>query len=143
VRSRLGHVPLALAVSGVVLVLAVVVGWLLRGGAGAAGAAAGVALVVVSYLVSSVVVAWADSISPQLVLPFGLATYVTKIVLLGLVMLAVVQTGWEGTVAMGLAIIPGVVGWTGANVWWALHHHRRNAAEHTPAGSGHATGYEE
>lgn len=141
-RSRLGHVPLALAVSGAVLVLAVVVGWLARGGAGAAGAAAGVTLVVVSYLVSSVVVAWADSISPQLVLPFGLATYVTKIVLLGLVMLAVVQTGWDGTAAMGLAIIPGVVGWTGANIWWAVHR-PPNATQHTPAGSGHATGYEE
>jgi ATP synthase protein I len=118
--ERLQHVPLALAVSGGVLVVAAVVGWLVRDGAGAAGAAAGVALVVVSYLVSSVVVAWADSISPQLVLPFGLATYITKIVLLGLVMLAVVQTGWAGTTAMGLAIIPGVVGWTAANIWWAL-----------------------
>jgi phosphotransferase system glucose/maltose/N-acetylglucosamine-specific IIC component len=136
------HVPLALAVSGGVLVLAAAVGWLAQSGAGAAGAAAGVALVVVSYLVSSVVVAWADSISPQLVLPVGLGTYITKFVLLGLVMLAVVQTGWDGTTAMGLAIIPGVVGWTGANVWWAL---RRppGATQHTPTGSGQATGYQE
>jgi hypothetical protein len=140
VRSRLGHVPLALAVSAVVLALSTVVGWVAQGGAGAAGAAAGVALVVVSYLVSSVVVAWADSVSPQLVLPFGLATYLTKIVLLGLVMLAVVGTGWDGTAAMGLAIIPGVVGWTGANVWWAL---RPNATQHTRTGSGQATGYQE
>jgi hypothetical protein len=142
VRSRLGHVPLALAVSGGVLALAAAVGWLTRGGAGAAGAAAGVALVAVSYLVSSVAIAWADSINPRLVLPVGLATYVTKIVLLGLVMLGIVRTGWDGTTPMGVAIIPGVIGWTGANVWWALHP-PPNATQPTLTGSGQATGYQE
>jgi hypothetical protein len=119
-RERLRHVPVALAVSGVVLVVAAVVGWLSAGGAGAAGAAAGVGLVVVSYLVSSLAIAWADAVSPRLVLPVGLATYVTKIVLLGVAMLAVVGTGWAGTAAMGISIIPGVVGWTGAILWWTL-----------------------
>jgi hypothetical protein len=138
-RMRMRHVPVALAVSGVVLVLAAAVGWLAQGGPAALGAAAGVALVVVSYLVSSVVVAWADSVSPQLVLPFGLMTYIVKFLLLGLVMLAVVGTGWDGTAAMGLAIIPGVVGWTGANVWWAL----RQPAAQPARSSGQATGYQE
>jgi ATP synthase protein I len=138
-RERLEHVPVALAVSGVLLVLAVAVGWLTQGSAAALGAAAGVALVVLSYLVSSVAVAWADSVNPRLVLPVGLTTYLTKLLLLGLVMVAVVSTGWDGTAAMGVSIIPGVVGWTGANVWWAL---RRPAGppRRSPAGSGQATG---
>lgn len=133
VRERLGHLPVALGVSAVVLVASVVVGWLARGGAGAAGAGAGVLLVVVSYLISSVAVAWADSVAPRLVLPVGMATYVGKIVLLGLVMLAVVQTGWDGTKPMGVAIIPGVIGWTSATVWWALRQPARRSSGH-PAG---------
>jgi hypothetical protein len=137
--ERLRQVPLALAVSGVVLVVAAAVGWLAQGAAGALGAAAGVALVAVSYLVSSAVVAWVDSVNPRLLLPVGLTTYVTKFVLLGVAMVAVVNTGWEGTTAMGLAIIPGVVGWTTANVWWAL---RRPAGgeQRAPLGPGQATG---
>jgi hypothetical protein len=142
VRSRLGHVPVALAVSGLVLVLAAVVGGLAQGGAGALGAAAGVALVAVSYLVSSAAIAWADSVNPRLVLPVGLATYVAKFVLLGVAMLAVVGTGWEGTAAMGISIIPGVVGWTAANVWWALRR-SSNGTQATPASSGQPTGYQE
>jgi hypothetical protein len=140
--ERLGHVPVALAVSSVVLVVSVAVAWLTQGGAQALGAAAGVALVVVSYLVSSLVVAWADSVNPRLLLPVGLATYVIKIVLLGLAMLVVVGTDWAGTRAMCIAIIPGVIGWIGANFWWAL---RRPAdvTRRTPIGSGQATGYQE
>jgi hypothetical protein len=135
-RERLGHVPAGLVASAVVLVGAVIVGWLARGGAGAAGAAAGVLLVVVSYLISSAAVAWADSIAPRLVLPVGLGAYVFKIVLLGLVMLAVVQTGWDGTVPMGVAIIPGVIGWTSAIVWWALR-------QPVSRGSGQTAGVQE
>lgn len=138
----MSHVPVALAVSGLVLALATAAGWLAEGGAGALGAAAGVALVAVSYLVSSVAVAWADSIRPQLVLPVGLSTYITKIVVLGGVMLAVVETGWDGTTAMGLAIIPGVMGWTGATVWWALRQ-RPGATQTTRVGPGQAPGYQE
>jgi hypothetical protein len=129
----MGHVPAALAVSGLVLVLAAAIGWLAGDGAAAAGATAGVALVAASYLVSSAVIAWADSVNPRLVLPVGLATYVTKIILLGLVMLAVVGTGWAGTAAMGISIIPAVAGWTGATLWWALRR-PAGATPGTPAG---------
>lgn len=118
--TRLGQLPVALGVSGVVLVVSVVAGWAAGAGVGALGAAAGVALVVASYLVSSVALAWADSISPRLVLPVGLATYVIKFMLLGVVMLAILSTGWAGTASMGVAIIAGIIGWMGANLWWAL-----------------------
>jgi hypothetical protein len=141
-RERLDHVPPALAVSAVVLVVAVAVAWLTQGGAQALGAAAGVAVAVLSYLVSSLVVAWVDSVNPRLLLPVGLASYVIKFVLLGLAMLAVSGTGWAGTTTMCIAIIPGILGWVGANLWWAL---RRPAivTRRTPMGSGQATGYQE
>jgi hypothetical protein len=118
--TRLRHLPVGLAASGVLLVVAALTGWLTRGGAAAAGAAAGIALVVVSYVISSVSVAWADSVNPRLVLPVGLGTYAVKFILLGFVLVAVSGTGWAGTTAMGLAIIPGVAVWVGTQVWWAL-----------------------
>ena len=80
-RKRLRHLPSGLIATAVLLVVGVPVGALLRGGAGAAGAAAGVCLVAVSYVIGSVVIAWADSLDPRLVLPAGLMTYVLKFTL--------------------------------------------------------------
>lgn len=127
-RERMRYVPVALGASGVLLVLAVAVGWLVAGGAGAAGAAGGVALVAGSYLVSGAAVAWADSVTPRLVLPVGLATYIGKVLLLGLVLLLIVRSGWDGTAAIGVAIIPAVLVWTGAQLWWTVRSARRDTS---------------
>jgi hypothetical protein len=117
---RMRHVPAALAGSAAVALLGALAGYLLAGPAQAAGVAAGVGLVTASYLVSSLVVAWADAVDPHLVLPVGLGSYVLKFVLLFVVMAAIVGTGWAGTAAMGLGVIVGVVGWTSAQLWWTL-----------------------
>ena len=76
-KGRLRHLPSGLLASAVLLVVGVVRGGLLRGGAGAAGAAAGVLLVAASYTVSSLAIAWADSVHPRLVMSVGLTTYYT------------------------------------------------------------------
>lgn len=82
--------------------------------------AAGIALVVASYLVSGVSVAWADAVNPRMIMSVGLVTYATKIVVLGVAMAAVAATGWPGLPDMGVAIIAAVVVWTGAHLGWAL-----------------------
>ncbi|HYN94252.1 MAG TPA: hypothetical protein VES42_10435 [Pilimelia sp.] len=117
-RWRVRHLPVPLAASAVVLVAVALVGWLTAGGAAAAGAAAGVALVAAGYLGSTFLVAWADAQASALVLPFGLAAYVTKIVIVGVVMMAVAQTGWAGLIPMAWGIAAGVVAWTSAHIWW-------------------------
>ncbi len=117
-RSGLGHLPVALLVSLAVAVLGALIGWLVAGAAAALGLAAGVLLVAVSYVVSTVVVIWADTVNPRLVLPVGMATYVIKFTLLFFLMLAVVGTGWAGTAPMGIGVIIGVFGWTAA-LWWS------------------------
>jgi len=109
-----------MSASGVLLVPAVGLGVLLRGTAGAVGAAAGVALVVLSYLVSGVSVAWADAVHPRMIMSVGLVTYAIKIVLLGVVMSAIAATGWPGLGPMGAAIVAAVVVWTVAHVIWAV-----------------------
>lgn len=128
---RLRHLPVLIAVSAVLLVVAAVVGGLAAGGTGALGAAAGVGVVTVGYVLSTLVVAWADSVHPKLVLPFGLAVYTTKITLFGGLMIAVAAAGWAGLIPFSLGIAAGVVGWTGAHIWWisTVHAARQRAGE--------------
>jgi hypothetical protein len=120
-RKRLRHLPSGLIASAVLLVVGVVVGALLRGGAGALGAAAGVGLVAASYVIGSVVIAWADSIDPKLVMPVGLTTYVLKFTLIGIVMAAIAASGWAGLRPMGVAVLGTALGWIVAQSWWTWH----------------------
>jgi hypothetical protein len=120
VRRRLRHLPAGLGASGVLLVVGVVVGFFLRGGAGALGAALGVLLVAVGYTVSSVVVAWVDAVSPSRVMVAALGTYVVKFVLLGVVMWRVSLTGWAGLAPMGIAIIAATIAWGTAQAVWTF-----------------------
>jgi len=120
IQARLPYLKVTMSASGVLLVPAVGLGVLLRGTAGAVGAAAGVALVVLSYLVSGVSVAWADAVHPRMIMSVGLVTYAIKIVLLGVVMSAIAATGWPGLGPMGAAIVAAVVVWTVAHVIWAV-----------------------
>ena len=115
---RLRHLPVLLAASAALGAVAAVVGGLTGGGAAAAGAAAGVAVTVLSYTLTTVVLAWADVINPQLVLPLGLGLYVAKFTLLGVVMVAVASTGWDGLVPLCAGIAAGVAVWTGVHIWW-------------------------
>jgi hypothetical protein len=118
VRHRLRHLPIPLVVSAALAVVAAVVGGAVRGPAGGLGAAAGVLLVAASYTGSSVVLAWADQVNPRLVLPVGLVTYVVKFLLLGLFMLAVSATGWNGLPSMGFAIVAAALTWSVAQAVW-------------------------
>jgi hypothetical protein len=115
---RLRHLPVLVGASGVLMLLAAGIGLLVAGRDGALGAALGVGVASASFTISTVLVAWADSVNPQLVLTVGLATYVTKTVLLGIFMLIVIQAGWAGQVPLGWGVALGVVGWTGVHIVW-------------------------
>lgn len=120
-RTRLRHLTPGLLASAVFLVLGLVIGGLVQGLPGALGAASGVLLVGASYTVSSVILAWADAIRPKLVLPVGLATYVLKFTVIGVVMAAVSATDWAGLPALGMAVIVSALGWMVAQAWWTWH----------------------
>ena len=115
---RTRHLRPLLAVCGLVLVAAAVLGAVLGGAVAAAGAAAGVGIVVASYTVSTLVIAWADRVAPALVLPFGLAAYAAKFTLIGVVMAAVAAARWPGLPALGFGVLAGVVAWTATQIWW-------------------------
>jgi hypothetical protein len=117
-RVRLRHLPSGLLASAGLLLVGVLLGALLRGPAGAAGAAVGVGLVAASYTLSSVVIAWADLRDPRLVLPVGLLTYVVKFTIIGFALAALASTDWDGLPAMGVAVMVTALGWTIAQAVW-------------------------
>ncbi|MFI0796248.1 hypothetical protein ACH4OY_26720 [Micromonospora rubida] len=126
---RLRHLPVLLVASAVVAALGAVAGGVLGGADAALGVAAGVAVTVVSYTLTTVVLAWADARNPQLVLPFGLGLYAAKFTLLGGVMVAVASTGWAGLLPLCLGIAVGVAVWTGAHIWWISTVHKRRTRD--------------
>jgi hypothetical protein len=121
VKKRLRHLPASLVATAALLVVGVPLGWLAGGGAGAAGVAAGAALVVFSYLVSSLVVAWVDLVNRGALLLVVLLTYVLKLTAFGVVMWHLSSTAWPGLPAMGVTIIIATILWTAAQFWWVMH----------------------
>jgi hypothetical protein len=122
-RWRVAHLPFLTAVSVAVLLCAASIGYLAGGPQLALGAAAGVAITTVSYTMSTLVIAWADTVRPALVMPLGLATYVIKYSLLGVILAFTVTSEWPGRVALGWGVVAGVVLWTAVQGWWVTHRH--------------------
>jgi hypothetical protein len=128
---RVAHLPMLTAVSAALLLCAASVGMLAGGPAAALGAAAGVAVVTVSYTMSTLVFAWADAVRPALILPLGLLAYTVKYTLLAVIMLAIGSTDWVGGIPMAWGIVAGVVGWTGVQIWWVLRMQRSDGSPST------------
>jgi hypothetical protein len=119
---RIEHLPLLSAVSMALLLCAGSVGFLTGGPDAALGAAAGVLIVTVSYTMSTLVIAWADTVRPALLMPLGMLTYVVKYSLLGVILAVGVGIKWPGWNALGWGIVAAVMVWTGVQAWWV---HRR------------------
>lgn len=117
-RWRVAHLPLLITVITGVTFVAAGVGYFVAGGPGALGAAAGVTLVTVSFTVTTLAVAWADAVSTPLVLPIGMATYMLKYTLFGIIFYFIATSDWAGRVPMTVGIVVGCVAWTTAQVWW-------------------------
>ncbi|GAA1806637.1 hypothetical protein GCM10009682_30690 [Luedemannella flava] len=121
-RQRIPHLPTALWASGALLVASVIIGFVYGGSVAAAGAALGVALVALSYVASTLAIAWADSVRPQLVLAVGLVTYTIKFTYIGLGMAALAAADWAGLPAMGVSLIVAIVVWNAAQIWYVVRH---------------------
>ncbi|MEV4621240.1 hypothetical protein AB0J74_21360 [Asanoa sp. NPDC049573] len=120
---RLRHLPPILIAAGVMTVGAAVLGAVFAGGVGAFAAALGVVIATVSYLASTLAIAWADKLDPKLVMPFGMGVYVAKLSVLGGLMLVVASTGWAGLKPLSVGIVAGVLAWTATQIWWIVTVH--------------------
>ena len=119
-RWRLRHLPVLLLVAAVVAAATTIFFGLRDGGVAAFGAAMGVAIATVSFLIASLVIAWADSVNPRLVLPAGMGAYIAKFSVLGGLLFVVAASEWAGLVPLAWGIAVGTVAWTAAQVWWVV-----------------------
>jgi hypothetical protein len=117
-RWKVAHLPFLTAVSTALLLCAASAGFLTGGGASALGAATGVLIVTISYTMSTLVIAWADTVRPALLMPLALLTYVLKYTVLGVALAYGVTSDWTGKAAVAWGIVAGVVVWTGVQIWW-------------------------
>jgi hypothetical protein len=118
VSKATGFLKPAMITTGVAGVIAAIVGAVLQGAAGAIGAAAGMALVMASYGVSTLIIAWVDRVNRSMLMIVGMATYAVKFALLFALVGWVATQGWIGTKAMGFGVLAGVLIWTTVQVWW-------------------------
>jgi hypothetical protein len=118
VDKATGFLKPAMISTVVVGFVAAIVGAVLQGVPGAIGAAAGVALVIASYAVSTLIISWVDRVNRSMLMAVGMATYAVKFALLFLLVGAVASQGWIGTAAMGFGILAGVLIWTTVQVVW-------------------------
>ena len=117
-RWRVAHLPFLSAVSGALLLCAASAGFLSGGSGPALGAATGVLIVTLSCTMSTLVIAWADTVRPALLMPLALLTYIVKYSILGVVLAYGVSTDWTGKSALGWGIVAAVIVWTGVQAWW-------------------------
>ena len=113
-----GYLRPALLVTGAAGVLGAIVGLVLRGTPGLLGFLAGTALVVLSYLISTFVVAWVDKVKRSMLLVAALGTYAIKFTLLFVFVGWVASRHWAGTLSLAAGILVAVLAWTGTQIWW-------------------------
>jgi ATP synthase protein I len=116
------HVRAGLAATGVLAAIGIPLAWLVRDGRAAAWVAAGLALVVVFFSVSAYAVAIAGRVADSLTLPVALGTYLIKVIVLAVVLIAVRDRSWLDPGAFGLSVAAGTFLWTGVHarrVWTA------------------------
>jgi hypothetical protein len=106
------HVRAGVVATGVLAVIGVPLAWLVRDARAAAWVLAGLALVVAFFSVSAYAVAAAGRVADSLTLPVALGTYLIKVIVLGVVLVAVRDQPWLDPKAFGLSIVAGTVTWT-------------------------------
>jgi ATP synthase protein I len=114
-------IRLGLALTGVLAVPAFAVAASTGGGAGVAAVALGLAVVVAFFGVSKIVVGAVARRSPTMLLPAAMGTYLAKIALLGVLLLALRDVEAIDLVTFAWTIFAGVFVWMAAELWVATH----------------------
>jgi hypothetical protein len=118
----LSHVRAGLLTTAVLGGLGIPLAWLVRDARAAGWVAAGLAVVALFFSVSAYAVAVAGRIADSLTLPVALGTYLIKVVLLAVLLVAVRDRPWLDPRAFGLSVVVGTFAWTGVHarrVWTA------------------------
>jgi len=103
--------------AGVVGVLAIVIGFLARGGQGAVGAAAATVLVLVFFSVGQVILGAVLRSNPQMAMTVALMTYLIKIGVLFVFIILFAETTMFDTKVFAATVVACTIAWTVAEVW--------------------------
>ncbi|MGH3429667.1 MAG: hypothetical protein ACRDQZ_19210, partial [Mycobacteriales bacterium] len=82
------------------------------------GFTTGVVIAAASFLLSSLVIAWADAVDRRMILPVGLMTYVFKIVVIGMIVFGIARRDWPGLTPLLWGIAAGTASWIAAQATW-------------------------
>jgi ATP synthase protein I len=99
----------AVAATALAAPLAIGIGWLTVGPKGALGAGIGMAVAAAFFSVTLIAVAWAGKVWPELMLPVVLATYLVKLVGMGIALITLGGTTAFDRSAFALAVVGGSV----------------------------------
>ncbi|WP_250281273.1 MULTISPECIES: hypothetical protein [unclassified Frankia] len=110
-----------LLVLAAVAVPALPVAGFARGADGLAAVAAGLALVGLFFTASKVAISVVARRMRAMVLPAALGTYLLKVIILGVLLVALEGSEDVDLIAFSWAVLVGVLGWVGAELWVATH----------------------
>ncbi|NUS73311.1 MAG: hypothetical protein HOQ05_07890 [Corynebacteriales bacterium] len=105
------------------------------------GFAVGCGIVWFFFSLSSFLIAWADMVNRELIMPIGLGAYLLKICLVGFLVFAISEADWNGFPGLVWGLIVGTGVWMMALIGWGLWQSGRQeipdesaeiAAEETP-----------
>lgn len=125
-KWRIEHLPMITAIGIALTLCGGSAGLLIGGPVTGLASALGILVVVIGFTFSTLTIAWADVLRPQLVMPVGLAVYVIKYALIIGILLAAQLSDWEGTRAMAYGVAFGAVTMTAAQIWWISRLARRH-----------------
>ena len=132
-RWRIEHLPLITAIGLALVLCGFSTGFLVGGLPAALGVGGGVLVVTVGVTLTTLAIAWADAIRPELVMPVGLGVYLVKYAALVFLMFAVTGSDWPGAQPMLWGVAVGAVALTGVQAWWLTRLAGARAAAAAPA----------
>ncbi|HCT80257.1 MAG TPA: hypothetical protein DGG94_11120 [Micromonosporaceae bacterium] len=120
--GKLGFLPFMGAFTGALAALAAAVAFVItRSGVDATGTAAGVLLIAVFFVLSSLFIIWVESVNRAFMMGAALTAYLMKLGFLLAVLATVGESGWPGFTAMIWGVAVGVLGWITGYAWWLWH----------------------
>jgi hypothetical protein len=131
-RWRIEHLPFVTAVGLALVFCGFSAGFLVGGLPAALGVAFGVLVVTIGVTLTTLAIAWADVIRPELVMPVGMAVYVVKYAAIVFLLFAVAGSDWSGARSTFWGVAVGAVLLTGLQAWWLTRLAARRAATPPP-----------
>lgn len=123
--ALLGHLSFGITALTVTAGVGAVAAARVATGEAALGFAAGCGIVWFFFSLSSFLIAWADMVNRDMIMPIGLGAYLGKICLVGFLVFAISDSDWAGFTGLVWGLIVGTAMWMAAQIGWGLWQNSR------------------